>query len=275
MKKILLLSIILITCYSSFSQDFGIEQARREISIYDGVNVYLKGKSLTKYGFNPNIDGDYETIWYQGGNEVYATSNTISKIVSSNSGDGQLVAIEGHTIDGDGVMTFVVQTATLTGQTSVDLTTPLYRATRIRNIGSTNFAGVIYVFSSGTVTGGVPQDATKIHVTVPIGYNRSQKASTSLSSEDYWVITQITGSVGISSGNNRVVDFWVEVREYGKVFERVFPFTASNVSGDAVIPLCDPIIVKPRSDVRVVAISSGAGTQVKASLEGYLLKISE
>lgn len=272
MKNIITL-IALILPYFLFSQslDYRIDQALKQIRQDDGVVVVLKNKGLSKFGYNPDVSTSRETVWVTGGDETYATGNDIDRVSSSNNGDNQIVVIEGHTIDGNGDLTFIVQSVTLTGQTPATLSTPLYRSTRLYNNGSTNFAGTIYVFESGgTVTAGVPQVTADIHVTAESGANQSQKASTSLSSVDYWIITKAEVSVGVSSGNARNADFDLEVRESGKVFRRVHPFSAAN-NGASQIVIFDPaIVVKPNSDVRITAVASGAGTQAKAVISGHL-----
>lgn len=233
----------------------------------DVVSVVEKKKSLLKYGENTDLDTTEETVWLRGGIETYATGNDIDSISSSNAGDTQTVTIEGHTMSG-GELTFVTQNATLTGQTPVTLTTPLFRSTRIFNTGSTDFAGTIYIFESGgTVTAGVPQTEADIHLQAGDD-NQSLKCATSLSNQDYWIITSMACSV--NRQNSRAVDFRLKVREYGKVYRTKYTLAVHSNGGTAEVVFNPPLIVPPNSDMRVDATSSGASTVVSAAVNGYL-----
>ena len=126
-----------------------VEHALRRIKSDFEVDVYVKPKALIKFRRNINLSTSLETVWILGGDETYQTSNAINTVVSDDPGDDQDIIIEGHTIDGSGDFTFVVQPATLTGTDNVTLTTPLARATRIYNNDNTDFAGTITVFVDG------------------------------------------------------------------------------------------------------------------------------
>lgn len=240
----------------------------------DTVSVETKAKSLFKYGKNPNVPQTKATIWYTGqdqANETYVAANTnsIDSVSSGNAGDTQSVVIEGHT-ESDGNKTFVTQTVTLTGQTRAPLTTPLNRVTRLYNNGSTNFAGDIFVYENTALSSGKPSDTTKIHLTVNGlgGQNQSEKASTSLSSTDYWIITTFRASVVEKTAT--VADVELQARLSGKVFREIEDVTTSQgVPG--VIKFDPYIIIPPNSDVRLQGTSSDAGgAAVSGSIFGYL-----
>lgn len=264
-----------IKTFSSANDYNSITRAVSQIRADYGheVSIIEKNKTLLKFGRIDSLGTSFETIWVQGGNETYATGNDIDSISSSNSGDTQTVTIEGHTISGSD-LTFVVQSVTLTGQTTATLSTPLYRATRMYNTGSSDFAGDIYVYESGgTVTNGVPQTSADIHLKCLIGSNQSLKCATATSSVDYWIIDLIT--VSVNRQQTRSVDFRVQVREFGKVFRTILPPIGCNSeSGTIIIPLKEPLIIKPNSDVRVIAASSNTGTGASASLHGRLAIIT-
>lgn len=223
----------------------------------DTVSIWEKAKPLVKFGKNPDLDsGVAETIWMTGGNETLKTANDIDIIVSTNVGDTQDVVIEGHTISGSD-LTFVVQTATLNGTTNVSLATPLARVTRAYNNGSTDFAGNITIEDNGT----------SVHMTIlgTDGQNQSLKASTSLSSVDYWIITGLAG--GVIGSVSATVEFELQVKEAGKVWRTQYSFNSSDyteVGGDPYI------IVKPNSDIRILGTSNTNNTEAVASIRGYL-----
>lgn len=250
----------------------GIQTSIEEIADVYGDYVYIKPKKLTKFGKNLDIDaGVSETLWVTGGNETYQPSNVnnIDSVSSSDNGDTQSITVEGHIASGD-TLTFVSQTVTLTGQTPVVLPTPLHRMTRLFNNNGTDFAGTIYGYSGGAVTAGVPQVQDSIHLTVAVGDNQSFKAATTLSSYDYWLITAASFSVNRSGAQTRIVDFSIEIRNYEKVFRKIYPITVTNSGGSIEVLFDVPLTIPKESDVRVTAISSGADTAVSCFLSGFL-----
>jgi hypothetical protein len=251
--------------------NYWIAQARNQIKDRYGVDVTVNGKAkgLRKFGRNDDLNtATFETIWMLGGHETYATGNTIDTISSSSTGDTQEVKIEGHTLSGND-LTFVVQTATLTGQTKALLTTPLYRANRMYNNGSTDFAGSVYLYEDTAISGGVPTDTTKAHLLATGIRNQSEKAATSLSSVDFWIIDHVYGSVSAKAAGR--VEFHVQVREYGKVFRSILNVSTSDNFSMDITP---HIVVPPNSDFRIVALASAANMECEAGADGLLAMIT-
>jgi hypothetical protein len=251
--------------YQSVVPDYRIPYAINQIFQEDAVTVSVaeKGKKLIKFGQNSDIDAAVqEMVWEVGGFETYQTSNAIDEVVSSNAGDTQEVVIEGHTLSGSD-FTFVTQTATLNGTTGVVLTTPLARANRMYNNGATDFAGTITVYENGGTT----------HLSSGAnGDNQSLKCATTTSSVDYWIITSLM--VSVNRANTAVVDFVLQVREYGKVFRTSYALSAARDTGTVKVEFEQPLIVKPNSDIRLLAESSAANTVVQGAIHGYLAIIT-
>lgn len=259
----------LVTANNADTEDPLIKQAQEEIFNTYGDVVRVKPKALLKFGRNDSVDTTEETVWLQGGEETYATDNDIDTISSSNVSDDQEVKVEGHTVDGSGNFTFVVQTATLNGRNKVTLATPLARATRIFNNDDTDFNGTVYVYEDGAITNGVPNTAADIHLQTDGANNQSLKAATTFSENDYGIITSIV--VSVNRQNSRSVDFRVKVREKGKVFRtKLPPIACHSQSGTIVVPLAPYLIVPPNSDIKINAISSGSATGVGAGFNSYL-----
>lgn len=238
----------------------GIQAAIDEIkrAYSHDVSVDVKAKGLTKFGRNDNIGNSaFETVWLLGDHESYPTGNDIDIITSTDGSDDQEVIVEGHTLSGSD-LTFVTQTATLDGTNNVTLATPLYRANRLINNGATDFAGTVTVEDNGTSS----------HLSTDGTNNQSLKCATSLSSQDYWILTGV--SVGVNRQNSRSVDFRLQVREFGKTFRTIFPISSHTNSGTIFIPFDPCLIVKPNSDVRMIAQSSGTTTGVSAAIHGHL-----
>jgi hypothetical protein len=241
-------------------KDYWVERAIKNIEADygDTVSVESKNKALIKFGVNPDIDtGASETIWQFGGNETYATGNDIDIVVSTDAGDTQAVIIEGHTISGSD-LTFVTQTATLNGTTNVTLSTPLYRATRIYNDSSTDFIGTVTVEDNGT----------SVNLSTGGTGNQSLKCSTSLSSQDYWIITSI--DISVRKTTNGAVDFELQIREPGKVFRTQY-FISSHSNAGAELFMLQPCIIAPKnSDIRMVGTASVNNMAASASIHGVL-----
>lgn len=238
----------------------------------DTVSFQDKLKTLYKFGRNSDIGTSSETVWSTGGDETYVTTNAIDKISSSDAGDTQSVVVEGHTID-SGILTFVVQNVTLAGQTETALPIPLARATRLYNNDTSAFAGTVYVYEDDTVTAGVPQTTSKIHLTVNDG-NQSEKASTSISNTDYYAITAFVGYC--FDKTPAVVEFDGELRQVAstpKAWRTVFHCTGTNGS-PTIVPFEPAFIIPKNSDIRVRAKADGASTDIGCAFNGYLLKVT-
>lgn len=233
------------------------------------VSVDAKRKSLLKFGKNENV-GTSEVMVEPSGTETYVSDNTIAYFSSSSGSDTGSMVVEYHTVDGNGDFTFGTQTVTLAGQTKTALTVPCARVSRIYNDSATNWVGVIYIYEDDTVTAGVPQTASKIHIQTTTGDNNSYKAATTFSSTDYAIITYFYADVNKKANAN--VDVELQVRQKGKVFRDVFARSCSNSMGVEMV-LDPPIIVPPNADVRVMAESDTASTSVSAGFNGYLAKI--
>ena len=258
--------------------DGRLVQAEREVYSTYGhmVSIDAKAKSLLKFGKSGNLSSTagLQTVWSVDGNETYISTNLIDSVVSSSASDTQEVTIEGHTIEGSGVdakFTFVVETVTLNGQTPVALTTPLARTSRVNNNGSTEIVGVVAVYQDSAVTGGVPNDVTKVHIDIPLGFQQSFKAATTFSNTDYFFLTGCYGAV--SQKQTAAADFYIELREVGKSFRQIACLAASSSGGSFNIEF-DPAIIIPRNaDVRIRCTTGTNNAVVFTNFRGYLAKV--
>lgn len=241
----------------------------------DVVSFSNKGKDLLKFGRNPNVGTSRSTIWYTGqdqANETYVADNvnSIDTISSSDATDTEVVQIQGHTMTG-GNLTFVAQTVTLNGQNKVVLSTPLNRCTRVahNNESATDLVGEIYVYEDTAISSGKPTDTTKIHLTVPAGENQSQKASTSISQFDYWVISSFKASYLQKSGSN-VAEVRIECREIGGVFTPLTEAIAIS-TGESKEVTFEPYLIVPKNcDVRLTSLSSASNQNISGEMNGFL-----
>jgi hypothetical protein len=258
--------------------DGRLVQGEREVYSTYGqrVSIDAKAKSLLKFGKSGNLSttAGLQTVWSVDGNEVYISTNLIDRVVSSSASDTQEVTIEGHTIEGTGVdakFTFVVETVTLNGRTPVALTTPLARVSRVNNNGSTEIVGVVAVYQDSAVTNGVPNDVTKVHINIPLGFQQSFKAATTFSNTDYFFLTGCYGAV--SQKQTATADFYIELREVGKSFRQIACLSASSSGGSFNIEF-DPAIIIPRNaDVRIRCTTGTNNAVVFTNFRGYLAKV--
>lgn len=246
--------------------------AEREVlSLYgDTVSVAAKAKSLRKFGERTTLGTTVETLAALGGeaDETYVATNAITSIVSSSASDTETVSIEYHTISGSD-LTFGVQTATLTGQTPVTLTTACARVSRIVNTGANDLIGTVSVYEGGAVTAGVPDTASEIHAQIPAGSNQTRKLATSTSSVDYLFITEVVFS--ILDGSNLEVDVVLETRELGGVWLPRFELAVAVQGTTTFAETVDPVlIVKPNSDIRVRGAMVSGSASVSGKFSGYL-----
>jgi hypothetical protein len=248
-----------------------------------GTSVRIKPKSLHKFGRATGLAQDTRSTIATFGsgivNETYSTTNDIDGIVCESTDADQVVAIEGHSVNASGSLTFVAQEATLDGQSSVELTTPLARATRayIANAGfgsePDDADDAIYIYAghgSVTVSSGVPQTAASIKLVIVDGQNQSEKAATSFSNVDYGIVTRIYGAAQRASAASNV-DIAFEVRELGGVFRTRFETTVRTASNGLFLIEPRPyFIVKNNSDVRLVATPSANSTNVTGGFDCFL-----
>ena len=254
----------------------------------DKVSARNKLKTLRKFGRTSNADdGVASTIaLFQGSvvNETFVNTNAIDSVVSTNAGDTQTVTIEGHTISATGDLTFVVQQATLNGQTAVTLSTPLARASRLYVAASGTFnspqaaiAGTVSVYD-GTdgETSGVPTTATATKIIMIAGETSSEKCSTSISSSDYLILTGCRASLS-RTGTTVAADFELQTRDVknGGVWRsKGLEITLRTNGQFTESSEFNPNIIVPKNhDVRMVITADAANTVATASFAGYLASI--
>lgn len=262
----------------SSPSEYRLQHAIDEVKSTYGETVFIKPKRLFKFGKNSAVGNtaEYTIMNLQGAEteETYAAGNTIDSVSCTDTNFTGLVTVEYHTISGTD-LTFGVQQVTANGQNKVALTTPAARISRCYVAGTSGLdAGEqFFVFDDTGVTlsGGVPSDDTKVHLTMEGGDNQSQKASTSISARDYYFITNIFGSV--NKKTTAVVDIKLKIRTIGNDYFRTItqPITLNTAGSTFFQKDLDPLIIVPKnSDIIMTAIASTTGVEVSAGMNGYL-----
>lgn len=263
---------------SAANADPWVEHAKRVISATYGQDVSLeaKDKDLLKFGRTKIAQTTDTTIQQLPAGiveETFVTTNIITSIVSTSSSDTTTVNIEGHTVSGTGTdskFTFLVQTATLNGQTAVTLTTPLARVTRVFANAATELIGIISVTEDDTYSSGVPQTDSKVHLQIFDGESQSEKCSTTIEDNNYWLITEIRADCLEKTAAFGIIH--LEIRNAGKIFlEQVV--VSCNDTNPLVESFKPYIIVPSNSDVRMTVVANANNKDFTAFMEGPLLKV--
>lgn len=202
----------------------------------------------------------------------FVTGNDITSLISTSTNDAETITLEGHTVSG-GVTTFVVQSKALNGQTAVALDTPLFRVTRMYNASTTNLEGNVAAYEGGATTGGKPDTDSTVHALITAGEQQTQKASTTISDADYWIINQFTLS-DVDKANS-YSEARIEIKPVGSAVWR--PVTqniaATDSAATTVVPLCERVVVPPNHDVRIAVRCNIAGVTVAGGMQGILAKV--
>lgn len=127
-----------------------------------------KTKGAFFIGINPNMTvGSSQTIWDQGGSYVYLTADTTLYASSSSASDTDVdIIVTGL----DETYTEITRTVNLNGQSQVALSGDMFRVfTAIVAETSNNTPlGDVYIAEADTLTGGVPDTASKIKSKIPL-----------------------------------------------------------------------------------------------------------
>lgn len=232
---------------ASFIHKFGLAPdfatTDGEVSVWDGAN-----------------DSDIGVFSY-----TYSSTAAIDSISSSNNSDTQNVEIQG--LDSD--YNSVTQTVALTGQTRKALTTNLIRVFRMKNVGSTNFAGFIYCYENTPLSSGVPIDTSKIRASVDDGTNQTLMAI-------YTVPAGKTGYMqdwyAATAGSNKASNYIIKVkaRPFGQVFQTKHVSSISD-SGSSHVQhnYTEPEVFIEKTDIEITVQMTAVGASGAAVSAGF------
>ena len=245
--------------------------------IYDHTDLAISRghtlgyRTLYKFGYNPDVNGDEETVWEQGGNYPWLDS-AVTMFVSSTSVN--------DTSGGSGANTILIQgldenyveieeTITLNGQTQV--TTQLsylriYRAFVTLAGSSGTSGGIIYVGSSGA-TGGVPNGT--VYANLSIG-NQTQIAAYTVPAGHTLYLDEINITAALSLANKRV-NASFHTRDFGS---NVFRTRFINVLQSSQLKQLFkyPQEFAEKTDVEVRVSTNTSNNPIAASFQGVLIK---
>lgn len=206
-----------------------------------------------KFGENPDVDtGVQEDIWEFGGEYIYDADDTapIQYLSSSDILDTEPIKITGLDINGDEVS----QTLILTGQTIVNLTTPLWRVYRLENEGVNDLLGLVYCHTDPTPVLGVPS-AISVRAVINNGNNQSLMALYTIPKGfvGYLYRGELGGSRSVAAGEIQVAYY---SRRLGKVFKIKKRLNLSNAGSSIYQDIRSfPDIIPSFTDIKLTVES--------------------
>jgi len=227
------------------------------------LGQFPRYSSNNKFGFNNAVGTTQEEIWNVGGIESYLSSAQTMNIVStSTNDDGSPVGTGARTLTINGLDNSwlpVQETITLNGQTNVLTSNSYLRVFRmvVNTAGSTGS-------NVGTITAKA-STATTTHAQIDPTNNQTLKINFSVSANKYCLITY--AELGVAKADDSQIRF--KIRPFGEVFQtkRMLNLFETTVGFSNF----EPILVPPKSDITITALSAAGGVSVSANIDYYLI----
>ena len=246
----------------------------RVANVEDGLSI-AKGEVtnttfIHKFGQAPDFDGGdgYVDVW-DGANDAtvdimqytYSTTADIDSIISTDKGDTVDIEIQGL----DSSYDVVTQTITLTGQTRAALTTSLIRVFRMKNVGTTNLAGIVSCYVNSAAPGGVVTTKANVRAIINNGNNQTLMAIYTIPAgytgymRDWYAAT----AGGVKDTTNIIRLY---ARPFGKVFQlkHVSAVTTTGTSQiqykyeePEIFAEKTDIVMRANTDVSAAAVAAG------------------
>ena len=215
--------------------------------------------------------GVFETLWDQGGDLTYLVADTQLYISSSSASDTTVqVRVEDMTDDHERI----TYTVTTNGQNQVALPGLSFRTIQcLVLLGSDTPVGDLYIAESDTLTGGVPDDATKIKSKIALSPGDSgQFASTNITHNGFYTVPankRLHSLIYLGTaakGDDIRVD--LRVRANGGAWLSIF----TNWAYQSIVPieLINRGSIGAKSDIQMRVISGNAGGQFEANFQFIL-----
>jgi len=214
-----------------------------------------------KFGFNPAIGTDEETIW--DGSSLYAhpSSASVMKVSSSNASDTATTVI----VSGlDSNYLPITETITLNGQTAVNTSNEYLRVNRAK-VTSNAPQGDVYV-GTGAVSSGVP--ANKF-AKIIIGENQTLMAVWSVPAGYTAHLHKITLSSGTTAAN-KFATGRLKVTPFGQVAQTKAVVTLHNTHIEMDFGV--PLMIDEKSDVELRALVSSGSDAISGTMTFVYVK---
>lgn len=226
---------------------------------------------LYKFGYNPDVNGDEETVWAEGGDYPWL-DNAVTMFVSSSSAN--------DTSGGTGANTIIIQgldedyneieeTVVLSGQTQIATQLSYLRVYRsyVTLAGSAGTSGGTISIASSGATGGVP-DGT-VYASLALG-NQTQIAAYTVPAGYTLYLDEINFTSALSIANKRV-NASFHTRQFGSnVFTTNFINVLQSSQLKQLFKYPQPFTEKTDLECRVSTNTSN--NPIAASFQGVLIK---
>lgn len=211
---------------------------------------------------NPGLAADTpELIWDQTGAYTYLTADTQLFVSSSSAADTtQTLLITGL----DDTYTEVQRTVTVNDQSQVAISGLMFRVHEMVNISADTLAGDVYLAESDTLTGGVPDTASKIKAKIVQGQEITHMGLRTVPAGK----TLYVWAVFLTLGKNREAFISSQIRPEGGVFLKIQQYEAYQTLANILFTF--PFAIEEKSDFQFIAQSSNAGTFVGLSTDMIL-----
>ncbi len=214
---------------------------------------YPHHKFISKFGHDSAAENATIEVWDGSFAYSYLSSATTLYLSSSDTNDDQVYEVFGLDADWEEQMVQV----TANGFVSVVLSSTWIRVFRVRNLGTTDNAGIIYVSTDNDAGGdGVPDTQSDIKAQISVGMNQTLMAIWSVPNKtNRAFITNFYASMSAATSKTAEIGLWV--RPFGGVFQvkKIFSINSGNtfqLKYDFALP------VEGKSDIKVTSNASGA-----------------
>lgn len=245
--------------------------------IYDHTDLAISRghsqgyRTLYKFGYNPDVDTQEETVWGNAGDYVWL-DNAVTMFVSSTSANDTGTGTGARTILIQGLdedYNEIEETITLSGQTQVATQLSYLRIYRsfVTLAGSDEgTSGVIYIGSSGA-TGGVPN--TTVYASVSIG-NQTQIAAYTVPAGYTLYVDEINFTAAVSQAQ-KLVHCKFNSRTHGSNVFRT-RFVQVLQSNQLIQSFKYPQGFAEKTDLECRVSTDTSNTAIGASFQGVLIK---
>lgn len=240
---------------------------------------------IHKFGRAPDFDiGDsFVTVWdgaddslFSGSppfDYTFSTTANIDTISSSDASDTEPIEIQGLDVNYD----LHVQTATLNGQNDVTLDTKLIRVFRMKNVGTTDIAGNVYLRTEGSgQASGVPSTAASVRAIIEDGNNQTLMAIYTIPNGKTgymrdWYAAQANATGGFF-GTNGSSTIKLKARPFGQVFQlKHISSIKSDGTGTYQHNYKEPEVFAAKTDIIMEANTSVDSASVAAGFDIVLV----
>lgn len=216
--------------------------------------------AVRKFGHNSTVGATLEEVWDYSISYTYMTTASTLYLSSDDAGDTQPYEIQGL----DSLWNYQTVTQEANGLTFVEIPGEWIRVFRVKNVGTTDNAGNIYVSDDNTDAGGdgIPDTASSVKAMITAGLNQTLMA--------IWAVPDGNTKAYLTkfyaaTSSQKATEVHLYVRPYGGVFQIKKLITI--FAGYSEISYDFPLPIPAKSDVIIKASASGGGGEVSAGFD--------